>query len=203
MSCKIFNIDVNFREAVSMTKSTNPQKNHPAPEGHTVQFYKFQEELYPSLRKYVRDGLAQGDGIIVIADRATRASIQGLGESDLQYIRAARGDRLIMFDSESMLAMFMRDDRPDPVLFQRAMSQLLLNMAKFPTLRAYGDMVNILCKKENFQAAVELENLWNELIHRHGFLLFCGYANGHFKHGKNHEHLQKICSTHAHALSLV
>lgn len=170
-------------------------KKELAPQEHSVLFYKYKEELYSSIQKYVLDGLKAGETVIMIADRFTCACIQHMPDEDCELVKAERDGKLLLFDSESMLAMFMNNGKPDPFLFERAMNKLLSQVPKGSKLRAYGDMVNLLCGKLQFEGAIELERLWNGLIKRHGFSLFCGYANDNFN-SKNKKHLQHICEEH-------
>lgn len=48
------------------------------------------------------------------------------------------------------------------------------------TVRAYGEMVDVLWKGGQMDAAMKLESLWNQLAHSHEFALLCGYSMGHF-----------------------
>jgi hypothetical protein len=46
------------------------------------------------------------------------------------------------------------------------------------TIRAYGEMVNVLWKDGLTAAAIRLETLWNELAKSYDFKLLCGYSMG-------------------------
>jgi len=50
--------------------------------------------------------------------------------------------------------------------------------AKFPIVRAFGEMVAVLWERDQREAAIELEELWNELLGHHPFSLMCGYPLG-------------------------
>ena len=63
-------------------------------------------------------------------------------------------------------------------------------------LRAYGGMVDILSKRGQMQAAVQLETLWNALAVRFNLALLCGYAMDNFV--KQVPQLQDICNHHTH-----
>ena len=49
-----------------------------------------------------------------------------------------------------------------------------------PSLRAYGEMVDVLWRRGEKSAALRLEELWNELQARRSFTLLCAYAMGKF-----------------------
>src|SRR5262249_46498317 len=47
-------------------------------------------------------------------------------------------------------------------------------------VRAFGEMVALLTEQGNFAAAVQLEELWNDLRRKHEFGLFCAYPLSSF-----------------------
>jgi hypothetical protein len=48
------------------------------------------------------------------------------------------------------------------------------------TVRIYGQMVDVLWKNGQQEAAIRLETLWNQLANTQAFSLLCGYAMGQF-----------------------
>ena len=66
------------------------------------------------------------------------------------------------------------------------------------TVRAYGEMVDVLWKDGATAAAIRLEMLWNELAGRHSLSLLCGYAMGNFY---KEAAVEDICSHHTHVMS--
>ena len=47
-------------------------------------------------------------------------------------------------------------------------------------VRTYGEMVALLWQSGNKEAVISLENLWNELIEKYSFSLYCAYPELHF-----------------------
>ena len=67
-----------------------------------------------------------------------------------------------MLDAEDALATFMIEDYPDPVCFKRAIGDVItqaLGGRTRTTLRAYGEMVDVLWKRGKEDAAIKLEIL--------------------------------------------
>jgi DcmR-like sensory protein len=63
-------------------------------------------------------------------------------------------------------------------------------------IHVYGEMVDVLWRRGDTRAAIQLEMLWNDLANRHDFSLLCGYAMGNFyKDAEKRE----ICSHHTHS----
>jgi signal transduction histidine kinase len=57
-------------------------------------------------------------------------------------------------------------------------------------------MVDILFRDGNTAGAIRLEELWNNLAHRHSFDLLCAYAIGNFYTEAHAEQLKDICDRH-------
>jgi PAS domain S-box-containing protein len=70
-------------------------------------------------------------------------------------------------------------------------------------LHAFGEMVALLCARGQYEAALQLERLWNELAHRisHSidFSLFCAYPWSLFPSVKVANAFQQVCAEHEHA----
>jgi hypothetical protein len=56
----------------------------------------------------------------------------------------------------------------------REVVQSVKRSGRFKTVRAYGEMVNLLWT-HNLPAALRLEELWNEVIQELSLSLFCAY----------------------------
>lgn len=66
------------------------------------------------------------------------------------------------------------------------------------TIRAYGEMVDVLWKDGMTAAAIKLEILWNRLANTHDFSLLCGYAMGNFYKDAS---IDDVCHHHTHVVS--
>jgi hypothetical protein len=55
-------------------------------------------------------------------------------------------------------------------------------------------MVDVLWKRGESNAAIQLEMLWNKLAMQHHFALLCGYAMGSFY--KQSTYFEDICRQH-------
>src|SRR5260221_12921683 len=61
--------------------------------------------------------------------------------------------------------------------------------------RACGELVSLLWSQGMAPAALELERLWNALIKRERFALFCAYPRSCFD--GDGESLQSVCGAHS------
>ncbi|MGH8605920.1 MAG: hypothetical protein ACREX9_00365 [Gammaproteobacteria bacterium] len=63
------------------------------------------------------------------------------------------------------------------------------------TVRIYGQMVDILWKDGQQEAAIRLEMLWNQLANAKAFSLMCGYAMGNFYKDANFDEIAATTRT--------
>jgi len=169
---------------------------------HTVQFYGDETELYKTIGLFLSEGLVAGQPAIVIATPDHNTAIQdALGAHLIDVARARHLGDLVMLDAEDTLGTFMHNGMPDTILFQRhvgaLMEQTVRGRGQTP-LRAYGEMVDVLWRRGQADAAIRLEVLWNDLATMYSFSLLCGYAIGSFY--KETSRIEEICDEHTHVL---
>lgn len=148
---------------------------------------------------FLAEGLAAGDPAIVVATPPHEEQIVAELRRrliDVQY--AQRAGDLVFLDADETLGVCMIDGTPDPELFTSYMGTVLSQLGRInpgATVRAYGEMVDVLWKAGQTEAAVKLEMLWNALASRYNFSLLCGYAMGHFY--KEPEAYARVCAEHS------
>lgn len=172
---------------------------------HSVKFYADDASLCGTVSAFLTENLAGGLPAILIATAAHEAGIlQVLGGRSVNWEKAVRDGVLVLRNAESTLDAFMVDGRPDKQLFERQVGALIGSHSarhNGAPVRAYGEMVDVLWKRGDRQAAIELEALWNELAARHRFALLCGYAMGNFYKQHDHLGLEDVCAQHTEVVS--
>jgi hypothetical protein len=184
-------------------------KSGPTPAGvagHDVQFYRTDEYLTKAVVSFLADGLRAGQPIIVVATEAhRRAFAEGLRAKGLDP-EAIFSDRLaVWLDARETLASFMEGRRPDHELFMATVGRVfegLLDKRYYLVIRGYGEMVDLLLKDGNPEAAILVEQYWNELADRYKYSLLCGYAVDGFLEGTGFEAFRRVCGSHSHAMPL-
>ncbi|HYC91854.1 MAG TPA: ATP-binding protein [Thermoanaerobaculia bacterium] len=156
---------------------------------HVVQFYERDEYLYGRVAEFLAAGVLGGEPALVIATDEHRRGIAAALDA-----RGIDSAALTFADAHAMLAMFMRDGMPDPALFRAAVRQL----AGAPVrLRAYGEMVDVLCRQGSPKAAVRLEELWNDLGRDLTLSLLCAYPLSGFNRGAHARLFDEVCAMHS------
>lgn len=168
------------------------------PGHHLLHFYESSEALAEAVCSYVVPGITRGDGIILIAQKKNLKLFQKLLENRAIDVTKARAfGQILLIDAHETLDRFMIKGLPDTEKFYETLSPILETVGqRFPMIRAYGEMVDILLELDNFAAVMKLEHLWNDLAHKYKFSLLCGYANQ-----ANEKIIHEICHAHSHHLS--
>jgi signal transduction histidine kinase len=170
------------------------------PGGHAVQFYENDDFLYRAVADFLAAGLAAGESAVVIATEAHRQgfaaqfAIRGIDADE-----RARAGQLVLLDARETLARFMVGESPDWARFRAEVGALFQSLAsRNAPVRAYGEMVDLLWRDGNTQAAIRLEELWNDLGREHPFSLLCAYVLGNFYKESHGGSFARICDVHSH-----
>jgi MEDS: MEthanogen/methylotroph, DcmR Sensory domain len=151
---------------------------------HAVRFYEDDSSLFRIVSKFISEGLTTNQPALVIA---TASHIEGITRNlrsaaiDVDAVQH-KGD-LLFVDARDMLNEFMVNGQPDGELFKASASAVIQRVCgerKRCTVRAYGEMVDVLWKDGMSGAAIKLEMLWNRLANTRDFSLLCGYSMGSF-----------------------
>lgn len=181
----------------TLPSSTNNESKH------VVQFYQDDKFLVDAVSGFVGSALAAGDAAVLIATGAHREGIeQVLKQRGLEVGKAARQGRFLALDASETLSKFMVDGFPDEERFKEVIGAPLAQAASSVVgdrrrVAAFGEMVNILWATGNYEAALRLEQLWNQLADKHSFSLLCAYPISGFNSAKHTEAFLKICSEHS------
>jgi hypothetical protein len=168
---------------------------------HSVHIYGDDDGLISRLCALVATSLRLGDSALIIATAEHRAALlKALEGTGIEVRACVREGRYVMLDAQSALETFMRDGRPDPVLFAQNVGGFI-SAAKDNArsrncgLTAFGEMVAILWASGNSDAAIELEELWNQVLRGTEFHLHCAYPRNIF-HGVSGVEAVRCLHTH-------
>jgi PAS domain S-box-containing protein len=170
---------------------------------HTVHFYAEDQSLISALSRLVSAALGSGDSAIVIATKPhSDALLQALQARGLDITTAMHQDRFILLDASDTLAKFSVDGWPDATLFTELMGgRITQAKAASPggnsRVVAFGEMVSVLWAQGKLDAALRLEQLWNDLAKMHSFSLRCAYPIASFAREEDGEPFLRICGLHS------
>lgn len=166
---------------------------------HFVQFYEADGYLLNSLSGFIGNAIIAGDGAIVIATESHRAGLEELIKANgLDVTSAKAHGQFLSLDAAATLSQFMIDGLPEPARFHAVMSGIIASVTDGrPRVKAFGEMVALLWAAGNQVAAIQLEQLWNDLQKAYSFSLFCAYPLNCFGGEKFIEPTRSVCKVHS------
>jgi PAS domain S-box-containing protein len=166
---------------------------------HFVQFYESDAFFVQSLSAFVTAGLRAGEVAIVIATPAHREALEKeLERQGLDSAALRAQEEYFPLDAAETLSKFMVDGEPDKKRFLQTISPLMTRVTQGGRrVRAFGEMVALLWAEGNGDAAITLEQFWNDLAGTYSFCLFCAYPLDGFCGTTNGEPFAHICHQHS------
>jgi len=186
-------------EAEGRAGEKSPQTKAPTVSNHFVQFYENDDFLIDSVGAFIGASLGSGEAGLIIATPIHRAKIsQRLSAQGLDVFALEKRGQLTLLDAEAVLEGLMDGESPGSNQFEHVIGEKVARiLAEYHGLRAFGEMVALLCAEGNTRGAIELEALWHELGTRHEFKLLCAYPMNGFSEPTSEEVFREICSQHA------
>jgi hypothetical protein len=172
---------------------------------HDVQFYETDAFLSRSVAAYLVEGVRLGQPIVVIATEshldsfAAEMRARGVNLEDL-----VAGRDIVWLDARDTLSAFMEGSRPSQELFDATVGNVfetLRQNRRYVMVRLYGEMVDLLWKDGKAEAALRLEEMWNDLANRYSFSLLCAYSKSTLQNVLHAEGFEKICGHHSSVLA--
>lgn len=169
---------------------------------HCVKFYDDEKSLCDALTLFVGSGLSEGDGVLVIATQAHQNAFKKCLDFE-GYDSQAAVDRgqLVFRDAGEALALFMDGAVPNQKKFEAVIGGLIQKTAiKYPKVRVYGEIVNLLLVDGNLSGSVDVEELWSQLSKTHSFFLLCSYLISDFNEKTSPDAMAQVCQAHTHSI---
>lgn len=175
---------------------------NPGAGDHIVHTYQDPAVLAESVAEYLAAGLRAGEAAMVIArPQHRRKFIRALAHHGVDAQACIAEGQLRMLDAEETLARFMADGAPEWKRFQQAIGALIAEARlSYGKVRAYGEMVDVLWQQGSRDAAIRLDEYWNELGKLQTFSLFCAYLMDPLDSKSYDGSMQCVCKVHSHLI---
>ncbi|HYE74289.1 MAG TPA: MEDS domain-containing protein, partial [Blastocatellia bacterium] len=169
---------------------------------HFVQFYDSSEFLINTVSSFIGAGIAAGDDCIVVARGAYRKNLEDrLKSQGLRLNDGHTSPQYLFLDADETLAKLMVNGMPQAERFENVIGRLIKRSIEHGKgLRVFGEMVAILWAKGQYDAAIHLEELWNDVHGHHSFSLFCAYPMSGFEGDGLDQRLKEVCERHSHVI---
>ena len=174
--------------------STPRERNVPC--NHEVQFCADDTSLVASFTGLIETALEAGSAVIVVVTESHRKSLlQSLQARGVDLADAIAQRSLLLLDAAEVLSNFMEEVGPNRERFLSAFEPLIRAAEmRRQAIFVLGEGVGILCAEGRVKAAIELEQLWNELAQTHTFHVHCAYPMMEELKGEPHA---LICAEHS------
>jgi hypothetical protein len=174
-----------------------------APSDHIVQLYQDEEFLNRAVCRFAAAALAHGEGVILVPTAAHWEAFRPRLEAEGVEIKAAQSQgQLTVVDADELLPRFMGEQMPDAPVFLGLAGEAVARARgrnRYPKVRWWGEMVNVLWERGNAVASMALEDLFDQLAHEQEIAIFCSFLMDNFdgeihtrmlpQLGQNHSHL--------------
>jgi hypothetical protein len=175
-----------------------------APRDHIVQLYQDQDFLNRAVCRFAGAALANGEGIILVPTLTHWNAIRPRLEAEGVDVEGARErGQLTVVDADEFLPRFMQDAMPDAPVFLGLAADVIGQAragGRYPKVRWWGEMVNVLWERGDVAASMNLEDLFDQLAQKHDIAIFCSFLMDNFN-GEVHAHmLPRLGTNHSHLI---
>jgi signal transduction histidine kinase/ActR/RegA family two-component response regulator len=167
---------------------------------HFVQFYEDDAFLVDAIGRFIGGGLEAGDAAVVLATERHRSGLadrlraRGL---DPAALREAPG--YVELDAAETLTRLLVRGRVDERRFVEIIGGALARASQArrrPCVRVFGELVALLWADGRHDAALRVEELWNDLARVHAISLLCAYPMRGFDRDAHRGAFLRICAEH-------
>src|SRR5689334_19412312 len=174
------------------------------PRDHIVQLYQDQQFLNRAVCRFAAGAIANGEGVILVPTPAHWEAFRPRLEAEGVEVKAAQGrGQLTIVDADELLPRFMRDAMPDAPVFLGLAADVIENArgaGRYPKVRWWGEMVNILWEQGNVAASMSLEDQFDRLAHHHEIAIFCSFVMDNFNSEVHSRMLPRLSQNHSHLI---
>ncbi|HET9105607.1 MAG TPA: PAS domain S-box protein [Steroidobacteraceae bacterium] len=167
-------------------------------EEHFVQFYEEESALLESVTGFLQHGLDIGAGAVVIATAAHLEQLEReLRSRKVDVTGATTRQQLVALEASATLASIMSHGAPQWSRFLEVVGAVIgQTRRRYGRVMAFGEMVALLWKDGRQAAALQLEELWNELGERERFSIYCAFPLHKDAAAADPRGLERVCSLH-------
>jgi DNA-binding NarL/FixJ family response regulator len=170
---------------------------------HTVQFHADDRDFLDGVSELIGGTLRSGEQVVIVASEATRIGVaQRLQARQMNLAMLTEQGQYVEQDSALALSKVMHDGKPDKgrlgeIVHGLDQLRLAVPNGSRSRLTIFGDMTVSLCRNGDFDAAMEIEQIWDELTRPLPFFTVCSYPMECFEHSAARNQLARLCAEHS------
>jgi len=175
----------------------------PEPLHHGVAFYDDEARLVDDFARYADPIVKTGIVLLVLSIASRREKLErSLRLRGVDVDRATDEGRIMWLVVEDALSSLMVDDRPDETRFSTLMAPIVAEAtarakAQRTRIAAWGECAPTLWRQGKAEAAVRVEQLWDQMARRHQIETFCAYTTNEVRYNEDNIIHQQICQVHS------
>ncbi len=156
------------------------------------------------LSRFVGTALIMGDAAVVLATKRHRDAVSvRLRRRGLDTTVAREQGRYVVADAAQLFDKVASKGRVSRDMFNRVVGRLLDRAARAAggsgyRVAVFGELVALAWASGHHDAAMRIEELWNELASDRKFSLCCAYPMTGFTANAHAPSFLKICAHHSH-----
>jgi DNA-binding NarL/FixJ family response regulator len=195
--------DVLSSEKVLQSPVSTVKRNAERKGRHEAYFYSNDASFLDGFTQFIGTALDAGNAVIVVATESHRESLlPRLQAHGVDVSAAIEQGRYLSLDAADMLSQFMVNDLPDPARFAEAAANLFAMAVKaakgeHPRVAVCGECDPPLWTLGTGEAAIRLEQLWNQIARTYDIDILCGYPLSSFHSVPGSPIFQRICAVHS------
>lgn len=172
-------------------------------QAHIVQFYTTDKFLLDGLASSLGNALKAAESVVAVLTKAHEKGLRSrLLARGIDLEAASRQGRFTVLNATEALNIFMDHRGPNRQKFLREFGTVIRKAEAAADVRhkrvvVFGEMVAVLWKQKKYEAAIRLEQLWNELARTHFFHLRCAYPAKAFQGDMKGEPYHTVCAEHS------
>ncbi len=170
---------------------------------HQAHFYSDEARFVHGCARCVAAALNAGNAAIFVGTEPHRDKV--LAQMHAQGVNvgaAIKEGRYVSLDAAETLATFMSAGQPDRDQFLKLAGNLITSVAKTvkgdpSRIVACGECAPLLWAQGETEAAIRLEQLWNEVGHAYHIEIQCGFLLTAFQRDEHVAVFDRICAEHS------
>jgi DNA-binding NarL/FixJ family response regulator len=175
---------------------------------HEVHFYSDDSLFLDEFTRFLDAALRAGNVAVFVGTASHRiALLERLHAESPETRTAIRQGRYIGLNAAEFLSNFMTSDMPDTGSFLKVVDDLIVTARKDGNRKqlrvaACGECAHSLWAQGKADAAIRLEELWNEIAKIYDIDILCGYSLANLKCEEDSYTFRRICEEHSAVHSL-
>jgi hypothetical protein len=165
---------------------------------HDVEFYESQRFPAPAIAKFVREGLAADENVVVVTSLAHTLAIEHeLGKAGSRTHERAKA---FFVDTNTMSRALLLGQAVENVI-ERYLAPIVRHAREYSKngrVRIYGELSDAMMRLYRPEIAIALEQQGAQMLMDGKTRIRCGYSENAFPDASFAKHFTRICLLHTH-----